>query len=56
MRQIGNQGVVYAALEATAAAESFLHAPMTLIHRDDESRPTVLSFIAEARRLAATYP
>jgi DNA-binding transcriptional LysR family regulator len=54
MRQIGNQGVVYAALEATAAAESFLRAPMTLIHRDDESRPTVLSFIAEARRLAAT--
>jgi DNA-binding transcriptional LysR family regulator len=54
MRQIGNQGVVYAAIEAAAAAESLLRAPMTLIHRRDESRPTVLSFIAEARRHAST--
>jgi DNA-binding transcriptional LysR family regulator len=54
MRQISNQGVVYAAIEATAAAESLLRAPMTLIHRDDESRPAVLALIAEARRLVAT--
>jgi DNA-binding transcriptional LysR family regulator len=52
MRQIGNHGVVYATLEAPAAAQSLLRAPMTLIHRADESRPSVLAFVAEARHLA----
>jgi DNA-binding transcriptional LysR family regulator len=54
MRQVGNHGVVYAALEAPAAARSLLRAPLTLMHRSNESRPTVLAFIIEARRLAAT--
>ena len=43
MRQIGSHGVVYAALEAPAAARNLLRAPMTLMHRADESRPAVLS-------------
>jgi hypothetical protein len=31
-----------------------LSAPMTLVHRSDETRPAVCAFIAQARRLAAT--
>ena len=53
MRQVGGQGVVYAALDAPAAARAQLRAPLTLMHRADEARPAVLAFIAEARRLAA---
>jgi DNA-binding transcriptional LysR family regulator len=53
MRQIGNHGVVYATLDAPAAAQSLLRAPMTLMHRAGEIRPVVLAFITEARRLAA---
>ena len=53
MRQVGGQGVVYAALDAPAAARALLRAPLTLMHRADEARPAVLAFIAEARRLAA---
>jgi DNA-binding transcriptional LysR family regulator len=52
MRQIGSHGVVYATIEAPAAAQGLLRAPMTIIHRTDEARPSVLAFVAEARRLA----
>jgi DNA-binding transcriptional LysR family regulator len=54
MRQVANAGVVYAIPEAPAAARKLLSAPMTLVHRCDETRPAVCAFIAQARRLAGT--
>ena len=51
MRQVAHQGVVYAIPEAPTAARSLLRAPLTLVYRVAETRPAVLGFIAEARRL-----
>ncbi len=53
MRRVVNVGVVYALPEAPAAARKLLSAPLTLVHRSDETRPAICAFIDEARRLAA---
>lgn len=53
MRQVGGPGIVYASLDAPAAARDLLRAPLTLVHRTDEARSTVLAFLTKARRLAA---
>jgi len=53
MRQVATDGIVYVIPVAPAAARKLLRAPMTLVHRSDDRRPTVCAFIAEARRLAA---
>jgi DNA-binding transcriptional LysR family regulator len=55
MCQIGNFGVVYAIPQAPPAARDLLRAPMTLVYRANESSPAVRSFLADAKRLAATY-
>jgi DNA-binding transcriptional LysR family regulator len=55
MRQVGNFGVVYAIPEVPSAARNLLRAPMTLVHRANESSPAVLSFIAEAGRLSGIH-
>jgi DNA-binding transcriptional LysR family regulator len=52
MSRIGGGGVVFAALDTPPAARALLRAPLTLVHRADETRPVVLAFIAAARRLA----
>jgi hypothetical protein len=52
MSRIGGGGVVCAALDTPPAARALLRAPLTLVHRADETRPVVLAFIAAARRLA----
>jgi DNA-binding transcriptional LysR family regulator len=54
MCQVANHGAVYAIPEAPAAARNLLRAPMTLVYRADESKPAVLAFVTEARRLALT--
>jgi DNA-binding transcriptional LysR family regulator len=53
MQYLGIKGVVFAGLEVPDRARKLLHAPLTLVHHADESRPSVLAFIAEARRLAS---
>jgi DNA-binding transcriptional LysR family regulator len=53
MRQVGGRGVVYATLDAPAAAQALLRAPLTLVYRQLETRPAVLAFIASAQHLAA---
>jgi DNA-binding transcriptional LysR family regulator len=53
MRHLAIEGIVFARLEAPDGARKLLRAPLTLVHHADESRPLVLAFIAEARRLAS---
>jgi DNA-binding transcriptional LysR family regulator len=53
MRHLAIEGIVFAGLEVPDRARKLLRAPLTLVHQADESRPLVLAFIAEARRLAS---
>jgi DNA-binding transcriptional LysR family regulator len=52
MRQVGGGGIVYATLDAPAAAKDLLRAPLTLVHRADEATSMVLAFVTKARRFA----
>jgi len=52
MSQVALRGVVYADLDAPPEARALLRAPLTLVHRADETRPVVLAFIAAAKKLA----
>jgi DNA-binding transcriptional LysR family regulator len=59
MQRLAIEGIVFAGLEVSSRARKLLSAPLTLVHHTDESRPSVLAFIDEARRLAsrrATVP
>lgn len=53
MQHLAVEGIVFAGLEVPDRARKLLRAPLTLVHHADESRPLVLSFIAEAQRLAS---
>jgi DNA-binding transcriptional LysR family regulator len=47
------EGIVYAGLETPHRVQKLLIAPLTLVYRADETRPLVLAFVAEARRISA---
>jgi DNA-binding transcriptional LysR family regulator len=53
MQHLAIEGIVFAGLEVPDRARKLLRAPITLVHHADESRPSVLAFIAEAQRLAS---
>jgi DNA-binding transcriptional LysR family regulator len=53
MQRLAIEGIVFAGLEVPDRARKLLSAPLTLVHHADESRPSVLAFVAESRRLAA---
>jgi DNA-binding transcriptional LysR family regulator len=53
MQHLAIEGIVFAELEVPDRVRKFLRAPLTLVHHADESRPLVLTFIAEAQRLAS---
>jgi DNA-binding transcriptional LysR family regulator len=53
MRRVAITGIVFAGLVVPERARKLLRAPLTLVHHADESRPSALAFIAEARRLAS---
>ena len=53
MQRLAIEGIVFAGLEVPNRARKLLSAPLTLVHHADESRPSVLAFIAESRHLAS---
>jgi DNA-binding transcriptional LysR family regulator len=53
MQHLAIEGIIFAGLEVPDRARKLLRAPITLVHHADESRPSVVAFIAEAQRLAS---
>jgi hypothetical protein len=53
MQRLAIEGIVFVGIEVTGRVRKLLNASLTLVHRADESRASVLAFIAESRRLAS---